>query len=71
MVKFAEDVVPPIFTLKTAMSIEFSFDAEQHLYLVQQRPVPGVTQVLHSAGLGPTNPWFLRNKRQAAPADAG
>jgi hypothetical protein len=34
------------------MSIEFSFDANRHLYLVQGRPVPSVTQVLHSAGLG-------------------
>jgi hypothetical protein len=33
------------------MSIEFSFDANRHLYLVQGRPVPSVTQVLHSAGL--------------------
>jgi hypothetical protein len=34
------------------MSIEFSFHAERHLYLVQGRPVPSVTQVLHTAGLG-------------------
>jgi hypothetical protein len=30
---------------------DFTFDAERHLYLVQGRPVPSVTQVLHSAGL--------------------
>jgi hypothetical protein len=34
------------------MSIEFSFDANRHVYLVQGRPVPSVTHVLHSAGLG-------------------
>ena len=34
------------------MSIEFTFDADRHLYLVQGQPVPSVTQVLHSAGLG-------------------
>jgi hypothetical protein len=33
------------------VGIDFSFDAERHLYLVQGRPVPSVTQVLHSAGL--------------------
>ena len=34
------------------MSIEFSFDADRHVYSVQGRPVPRVTQVLHAAGLG-------------------
>jgi hypothetical protein len=34
------------------MSVEFTFDADRHLYLVQGRPVPSVTQVLHAAGLG-------------------
>jgi hypothetical protein len=34
------------------MSIDFTFDAEQHLYLVQGRPVPSVTQVLQATGLG-------------------
>jgi hypothetical protein len=33
------------------VGIDFTFDAERHLYLVQGRPVPSVTQVLHSAGL--------------------
>lgn len=33
------------------MGIDFTFDAERHLYLVQGTPVPSVTQVLHSAGL--------------------
>ncbi len=33
------------------MGNDFTFDAERHLYLVQGRPVPSVTQVLHSAGL--------------------
>ncbi len=33
------------------MCIDFTFDAVRHLYLVQGRPVPSVTQVLHSAGL--------------------
>ena len=33
------------------MGIDFTFDAERHLYLVQGKPVPSVTQVLHSAGL--------------------
>ena len=33
------------------MGIDFIFDADRHLYLVQGRPVPSVTQVLHSAGL--------------------
>jgi hypothetical protein len=34
-----------------AVGIDFTFDAERHLYLVQGKPVPSVTQVLHSAGL--------------------
>jgi hypothetical protein len=34
------------------MSIDFTFDVDRHLYLVQGRPVPSVTQVLHSAGFG-------------------
>jgi hypothetical protein len=33
------------------VDIDFTFDAERHLYLVQGKPVPSVTQVLHSAGL--------------------
>jgi hypothetical protein len=33
------------------MSIDFTFDGDRHLYSVQGRPVPSVTQVLHSAGL--------------------
>jgi hypothetical protein len=33
------------------VSIEFRFDPEHHLYLVQDRVVPSVTQVLHAAGL--------------------
>ena len=33
------------------MAIEFTFDAQNHLYLVGGRPVPSVTQVLHSAGV--------------------
>jgi len=33
------------------VGIDFTFDAERHLYLVQGKPVPSVTQVLHSAGL--------------------
>lgn len=33
------------------MGIEFRFDPERHLYLVQDRVVPSVTQVLHAAGL--------------------
>lgn len=33
------------------MGIDFTFDVDRHLYLVQGRPVPSVTQVLHSAGL--------------------
>ena len=33
------------------MGIDFTFEPERHLYLVQGRPVPSVTQVLHSAGL--------------------
>ena len=33
------------------MAIEFTFDPERHLYVVEGRPVPSVTQVLHSAGL--------------------
>jgi hypothetical protein len=34
------------------MSIEFTFDADRHLYLVQGRLVPSVTQVLQATGLG-------------------
>ena len=34
------------------MTMEFRFDADRPLYLVQGRTVPSVTQVLHSAGLG-------------------
>lgn len=33
------------------MTIEFTFDSQRHLYLVQGRPAPSVTQVLHAAGL--------------------
>ena len=33
------------------MRIDFTFDPERHLYLVEGRPVPSVTQVLHSARL--------------------
>src|SRR2546427_11639137 len=33
------------------VAIDFTFDPERHLYLVQGRPVPSVTQVLHAAGL--------------------
>jgi hypothetical protein len=33
------------------VDIDFRFDAGRHLYLVQGRPVPSVTQVLHAAGL--------------------
>jgi len=33
------------------VGIDFTFDAERHLYLIQGKPVPSVTQVLHSAGL--------------------
>ena len=33
------------------MGIDFTFDRERHLYLVDGRPVPSVTQVLHSARL--------------------
>ena len=33
------------------MGIDFTFDAERHIYLVHGMPVPSVTQVLHSAGL--------------------
>jgi hypothetical protein len=35
-----------------AMSIDFTFDGDRYLYLVQGRPVPSVTQVLQAAGLG-------------------
>jgi hypothetical protein len=34
------------------MSIDFTFDGDRHLYLVQGRPVPSVTQVLQATGLG-------------------
>ena len=34
-----------------AMGVDFTFDPERHLYMVDGRPVPSVTQVLHSAGL--------------------
>jgi hypothetical protein len=33
------------------VGIEFTFDSHRHLYLVQGRPVPSVTQVLHASGL--------------------
>jgi len=33
------------------VGIDFTFDPERHLYLVDGRPVPSVTQVLHSAAL--------------------
>ena len=33
------------------MGVDFTFDPERHLYLVDGRPVPSVTQVLHSARL--------------------
>lgn len=33
------------------MGIEFRFEPERHLYLVQERVVPSVTQVLHAAGI--------------------
>src|SRR5579872_3558709 len=35
----------------SAVAIEFTFDAQNRLYLVEGRPVPSVTQVLHSAGV--------------------
>jgi len=31
--------------------IDFTFNAERHLYLVRERPVPRITQALHSAEL--------------------
>jgi hypothetical protein len=34
------------------MSFEFTFDADRPLYLVEGRPVPSVTRVLHAVGLG-------------------
>ena len=33
------------------MGIDFTFDPERHLYVADGRPVPSVTQVLHSARL--------------------
>jgi hypothetical protein len=49
------------------MGIDFSFDAEHHLYLVHGNPVPSVTQVLHSAGLSAdysmVSPEVLERKR--------
>jgi hypothetical protein len=49
------------------MSIDFTFDGDHHLYLVQGRPVPSVTQVLHSTGLGAdysmVSPEVLERKR--------
>lgn len=33
------------------MDIDFRFDPDRHLYLVRDRVVPSVTQVLHAAGL--------------------
>ncbi len=49
------------------MGVDFSFDAERHLYLIQGRPVPSVTQVLHSAGLSAdysmVEPAVLERKR--------
>ncbi|MGH9351245.1 MAG: hypothetical protein ACRD2G_03655, partial [Terriglobia bacterium] len=33
------------------MAIDFRFDSDRHLYLVNDRVVPSVTQVLHAAGL--------------------
>jgi hypothetical protein len=33
------------------MGVDFTFDPERHLYMVDGQPVPSVTQVLHSAGL--------------------
>lgn len=33
------------------MDIDFRFDPERHLYLVGDRVIPSVTQVLHAAGL--------------------
>ncbi|MGH9350596.1 MAG: hypothetical protein ACRD2G_00255 [Terriglobia bacterium] len=33
------------------MGIDFRFDPDRHLYLVNDRVVPSVTQVLHAAGL--------------------
>jgi hypothetical protein len=49
------------------VGIDFTFDAERHLYLVQGRPVPSVTQVLHSGGLSAdysiVEPAVLERKR--------
>jgi hypothetical protein len=49
------------------VGIEFRFDPERHLYLVQDRVVPSVTQVLHAAGLSAdysaVNPEVLERKR--------
>jgi len=49
------------------MSIDFTFDGDHHLYLVQGRPVPSVTQVLQATGLGAdysmVPPQVLERKR--------
>ncbi|MCL5671614.1 MAG: hypothetical protein M1423_10030 [Acidobacteria bacterium] len=49
------------------MAIDFIFDPGRHLYLVQGRPVPSVTQVLHSAALSAdyaaVEPEVLERKR--------
>ena len=49
------------------MDIDFTFDPERHLYVVEGRPVPSVTQVLHAAGLGAdysmVPPGVLERKR--------
>src|SRR5215471_15111903 len=50
-----------------AVGIDFTFDPERHLYMVEGRPVPSVTQVLHSAGLAAdysmVRPDVLERKR--------
>jgi hypothetical protein len=47
--------------------IDFTFDPRRHLYLVEGRPVPSVTQVLHSAALSAdyaaVEPEVLERKR--------
>jgi hypothetical protein len=42
------------------MSIEFSFDADRHLYSVQGKPVPSVARCCTQPALGPTTPGFLQ-----------
>lgn len=49
------------------MSIEFTFDAGRHLYFVQGRPVPSVTQVLHAAGLGADYSMVPPQRRHGTP----